>query len=190
MPLIHGSAPAVRPDRPARWFHALDRPQPGDQLPVGEPRGRFARNGPRSTTVLRVELLQASFQVLANGARPEDHDVLVRRQAPGDLGDEPLEVLEALWLARGLGAAAPAMAKCRVMPDVTGRSMMCRHVREQALEVCLAILPARDDGLPRIDPDERRWARHVMPPCEGSIRNPRHDLAHAGPAPASLARSA
>jgi len=94
-----------------------------------------------------VGLPHASLEVLTHGARADQDEVVLCRQAHRDLIDEPLEVLEAVRLAGGLGGATPAVTDAGVMPHVARGSMMGRDLGLNSLEPRGSIVPAGDDRL-------------------------------------------
>lgn len=102
-------------------------PQPRHELGIGQTcRGLAADLA--SPPVMLVCLTDASLQVLAHGARTDQHKVVLGWQPHRDLVDEPLEVLEAMRLAGGRGPTACAVAGARIAPDVARGSTMGRDL--------------------------------------------------------------
>jgi hypothetical protein len=126
----------------------------GDELPVGQSRGRVAGDDP-CPGGMTVGVEDVMLQSVADAARTEDHQVIGRRDTRRDLRHEPPEMLETLRFA-GLLRCHAAMADRRVVADVAGRAMVGLHVRLEPLEPDLPGVPVRDDGLAKIDAEELR----------------------------------
>ena len=137
-----------------------------------------------------VAVTNRALEVLADRPRAEDEQILVRRQSLRDLLDEPGQMLEAVRLAGGLRSPAAAVADPWVVPDVAGRPVMSRHLGVHPLDLSLVVLPANDDRLARIDPDESA-DRHVIASCHPPPRHAcDHERDQAGRVSVSAARSA
>jgi malic enzyme len=102
-----------------------------------------------------VGVTDRSRQVFAHGPRTEDEQILVRRQAMRDLFDEPREMLEAVRLAGGLRWPTAAVADPWFVPNMAGCSVVSRHLGVHPLDLRLIVVPADDDRLTGVDPDER-----------------------------------
>lgn len=101
-------------------------------------------------------------EVVADRSRAQDQDVIIRPEARHDGLHEPVEVFLAVAFVSVLGASA-AMADHRVVADVAGGPVVRRHLRYDPVYASLLILPADDDGLGGVDPDEGP-AAHGAPP--------------------------
>jgi hypothetical protein len=137
-----------------------------------------------------VHVTDRSLQVLAHGPRTEDEQILVRRQSMCDLLDEPREMLEAVRLAGGLRASTSTVADRWVVPDMAGRPTVSRHLGVHPLDIGLIVMPADDDRLAGVNPDESAGC-HVVASCRrlpGRAHD--HERDQAGRVSVSAARSA
>lgn len=141
-------------------------------------------------SVVRVAFEDVTLQAFADRARTQDEQVVVRGQPRGDLHDKSLEVLEAVRLARGLDWPTAPVADAGIVPDVAGGLVMCRHLGLHPLESSSVVLPADDDGFPRVDPDEGGGSRRFVDLGRLLAVRRRHERAQMGPSSASTARSA
>ena len=160
-----------------------------DELAIGEPRGRFAADAAGRLVVL-PRLPDESFQAFAHGTGTEDEQVVARRQAIRDMFDKSIEVLEAVRLAGGLRRPTAAVADAGIVPDMAGGPVVGRHLGLHPLESRPVVLPADDDGLPRIDPHEGAGLRHVISRLPVPAEARRHECAQAGPVSTFTAKSA
>ncbi len=136
-----------------------------------------------------VALVDVPIQTFVDRPRTEDEQVVVRGQQVGDVHDEPSEVFETARLAGVRWAATATVANLRIVPDVAGGPVMSWYFRLHSFETSPVVLPADDDGLPRVDPHQGAGSRLVsLHPVHATCRG--HDRAHAGPLSASTARSA
>jgi hypothetical protein len=129
------------------------------------------------------------LQAFVDDPWTEYQQVVAPRQPVRDVDDESLQVFEAVGLAGGLRAPTAAVANGGIVPDVTGGTMVSRHLRLHSFEASLISPQADDDSLRRVDPYDSHGSRFthsrtVCAACHGRHR------AHAGPASASSARSA
>jgi hypothetical protein len=157
----------------------------GHELAVGQSRGCLAGHLARAGVAL-VHRADMALQALANRAWSQDQQVLVRGQASRDPVDEPFEVLQAARLARGLWPPTPVV-RTRTVRDVAGRPVVRRDVGVQAFNAGAIVVPADDDRLASVDPDERSgFCIHVVcpPACTSGVpsasRRPRADTAAIG----------
>jgi hypothetical protein len=117
-----------------------------------------------------VHVTDQSLQAFAHSTGTEDEQVVARRQAIRDLFDKSIEVLEAVRLAGGLPRPTAAVADGGIVPDMAGGPVMSRHLGLHPLESRPVVLPADDDGLPRIDPHEGAGLRHVISSRPGPLK--------------------
>ncbi len=149
----------MRPDRPASQVRAHLVAKPRHKLAVGESRGRLATDLAGVSATI-VDLANAPFKALPNGARAEDEEIVGRGEATRDIVDEPGKVFEAVGLAGGLRRPTATVAHEWVVPDVAGRAAVVWHLGLDSVNAGVVVLKADDDGLARVDPDERAWSRH------------------------------
>jgi hypothetical protein len=169
--------PAVRTERAPSRLYAGEMAEPRDELAIGEGWGRLAGDLAVAPEVL-VELADVSFQAFVHGTRTEDEQVVVGGQAVRDVLDELPEVLEAVWLAGRLRTPASTVANHWVVPDMAGGATVGRHLGVHPLDMGPIAVPADDDRLTCVDPDE------------GAGWHGSHERAHAGRVSLSAARSA
>ena len=128
--------------------------EPGKELSVREAGGRFCCDPPGAALTL-VRLPDTSLQMLPHRARADQDEVILDWQAQRHPIEKPLAVLEAVWLAGGLGHPTPTVTEPRIVPDMPGRSVMRRNVGLDPLEPRRPVVGAGDDRLARVDPHER-----------------------------------
>jgi len=148
-------------DGSARGFVADVMAKPGHELRIRARRRRLRIDDPIRAAPA-ILMAQPADEVLADRPRAQDQDVLVRRKACADGLDESVEVFLAMARVGVLGSAA-AMADHRIVADVAGGPVVGRHLRLDPVHAGLRILPADDDGLVGVDPDEGP-AAHGAPP--------------------------
>jgi hypothetical protein len=146
-------APAIRTDGPSPRIDADEATEAGDELGIGERRRRFTTDVALATVQL-VASREIPPQAFADGPRTEDQQLVSRRQAGRDVGDESREMLEAVRFAGRL-RAPPAMPDGGIVPDMTGRSVVSRHLRFHSFDPRPVALPPDDDSLAGVDPDKR-----------------------------------
>jgi hypothetical protein len=93
-----------------------------DELPVGRSSGTLTHDATGRPPIGPRRLAQPSLEVLSHGARPEQQEVVDVRHLSADGFDEPLEMLQPVWLAGAL-VTASAMAQRRLMSHVTRCAM-------------------------------------------------------------------
>jgi hypothetical protein len=142
------------------------------------------------TSIVSVAFEDMPVQAFVDCPRTDDEQVVVLGQPAGDVVYKSLEMLETVRLAGVLRAATATVTNARIVPDVTGGPVASGHVRVHSFESNPVALPADDDGLPRVDPDEGAGSRPVGSPRGVLARRRSHDRAQAGPVSASTARSA
>jgi hypothetical protein len=113
--------------------------------------------------VTRVRFTNESLQALGHGTWTEDEQIVPRRQATLDVFDESIEVLEAVWLARGLRRSTTPVTNGGIVPDMPGGAVVSRHLGVNPLESRPVVLPADDDGLPCVDPHQRAGSHDGHP---------------------------
>ena len=150
-----------------------------DELAIGESRRRFAADAAGAFVVF-VALADTSLQAFAHGTGAEDEQRIVRVQPSRDLIDESIEVLEPVRLAGGLRPPT-AMADAGIVPDMARGPVTSRHLRLHPLESSPVVLPADDDGLPRVDPHEGAGLRHFVGRLPVPAKGRGHERAQAGP---------
>ena len=91
---------------------------------------------------------------LVHRSRTEQKELLRPWQVELDVLEKSRKVLETSMLAGGLRRSPAAVANHRVVADMPGGTPMGRDIGAEALDLDGPRLPARDDGLSRIDPDE------------------------------------
>lgn len=114
------------------------------------------------TSMVRVALEDVPSQTFVDRPRTDDEQVVVRGQPVGDVHNESLEVLETVRLAGSLWAATATVANARIVPDVAGGPVTSRYLRLDPYESSPVVVPADDDGLPRVDPHEGAGSRHTV----------------------------
>jgi hypothetical protein len=137
-----------------------DMPESSDQLTISAGRGGLAGHGSRMQA-MGVELADVALEALAGGARAQDQQVLVHRQAFRDMLDEAIQVLLTARLAGCLGSAATSVAERRIVADVARRLAVVRYVGLQFLDLGSILEPAHDDRLASVDPDQGAGARRL-----------------------------
>jgi hypothetical protein len=113
--------------------------------------------------VALVDLPHASLQLLADGPRSKDQQLIDCGHAARDPLHESLKMLQPVGFSGGLRpAAAAAMADHGVVPDMPRRMTVGGHVRRDALDPGRAVTPADDDRLLGVNPyDAHRPGAHV-----------------------------
>jgi hypothetical protein len=139
--------------------------------------------------VVRIAVRDMLGEALVNVAGTHDQQVIARRQPVRDLLHEALQVLQAMWLTNGVGAAT-AVTDRGIVPDVAGGPVVRWDVGLHATDPNVTVMQLRDDGFTRVDPHEGAGWPRLVARARGAGRRWRHDRAHAGPASASLASSA
>lgn len=167
---------------PRRWI-AGDLPDVRHELPFGQRAGcpRVDGSVARTPAVLVAE---QSPEPQAHVTRADDPDVVTGRDVGRDLLDERPEPVKPFARDAVLGNAAATVADSRIVPDVTCRAVSRRHLRDHPLDPGGA-LPADDEGLVAVDPDERRGD---LAPLRPGASASAHDSAQAG-RPSLSARS-
>jgi hypothetical protein len=99
-----------------------------------------------------------------HGTWTDDEQIVLRGQATRDVFDESLEVLQAMWLARGLRRSTSPVTDGRIVAEVPGGAVVSRHLGVNPLESRPVVLPADDDRLSCVDPNKRAGSHVGLAP--------------------------
>ena len=175
-------SPAVRPDRVPSRLDAREAAETCHELPIRHRLGRLAGDV-ANVSVAAVTLGDVPGQAFVDCPGTQDQQVVAPGHSVRDVVDKSIQVFDAMRLAGGLRAAATTVTDGGVVSHAPRGPVMSRDVRFDSFQSSPASCHPDDDGLPRVDPDERAGAI--------DLRLRGHDrFFHAGPASAFSARSA